>query len=387
MRTETRYLLEIIGSIVFNKNNPKLPRELDWDYVYNAAKIHGLTNIVYYGMDLIGFIPPPDIRQKLIDANRVAVYVEAQQELETRLIESMLTENRIRSMLLKGPIIRRLYPRPDMRSMADVDILVDAANLEKIKEIMRDNGYSLFSEGDHHDIYVKKPFMTVEFHRYLIGEKLDERLYEYYKDPWELACVSQESEYLFGLSIEDYYIFLLAHGAKHFKNGGCGIRTLIDLRVYLNYYNDSLDWDYIYDELEKCGLLKFSEVLRKLTEIWFCGAPGSEFYDELSDFIVESGLYGTQKNNMTNKVRKAGGSVRGAKIKQAFGMMFPTIEHMTVLYPRLEGNLWLLPFAYLHRAVKGLIKKRKVLRTIKTTVSINRGNVRSMEELFLQMGL
>lgn len=387
MRTEINYLLKLVNCVVFNKPNPKSPRELDWSYLYNVAKNHGIANIVYYGMDLLGFKPPKPIEQKLTEQNRISVFAEAQQEIETNNILSLLEENKIRAIILKGPVIRKLYPRPDMRSMVDVDILVDEENLEALKGLMREKGYKLLYDGGNHDVYIKKPLMTVEFHRSLIYERLDERLHEYYKNPWSFVVPMHRERYIHEFSVDNYYVYMLAHTAKHFKHGGCGIRAVIDLRVYLNYYNGSLDWNYINAELEKCGLKKFNDTMMKLSDVWFCGAKKTAFYDELTDFIIESGSLGTQKHSMTSKIRSASseGSVSGAKIRQALTLMFPSAAHMKTKYPWLEGRMYLIPVAYLIRAVSGVIGKRRSLRTIMLTMKVDKDQVNSMDDLFSKL--
>ena len=54
---------------------------------------------------------------------------------------SLLEENNIPSVILKGAAAAMYYPYPSLRTMGDVDILVRRKNLERAVQLMEDNGY------------------------------------------------------------------------------------------------------------------------------------------------------------------------------------------------------------------------------------------------------
>ena len=84
------------------------------------------------------------------------------------------------------------------------------------------------------------------------------------------------SDYEYRLSDEDFYVFLIAHIAKHYRFGGTGIRSLLDLYVYEKSLTD-LDFKYIEGELEKIGLLVFYKKINAITFNWYSGSFDGKF--------------------------------------------------------------------------------------------------------------
>ena len=67
---------------------------------------------------------------------------------------------------------------------------------------------------------------------------------------------------------------MIGHAYKHFSDGGCGVRTLVDEYVVLQKKN-TLDWNYIKRETAKCGIDAFEETLRKVALHAFSETRGS----------------------------------------------------------------------------------------------------------------
>lgn len=50
---------------------------------------------------------------------------------------------------------------------------------------------------------------------------------------------------------------MLVHLAKHIKLGGSGIRSIIDIKIFLDKKKEELNWDYVKEELKKLHLSQF----------------------------------------------------------------------------------------------------------------------------------
>lgn len=105
-------------------------------------------------------------------------------------------------------------------------------------------------------MYYKRPFMNIEMHRNMIDEKYE--FAKYYQNIWSKLIKSDNKNYEYYLTDEDYYIYLVAHLAKHFANGGTGIRSIIDIYIYLEHKRE-LNWKYINEEFSKLQLSQFSK--------------------------------------------------------------------------------------------------------------------------------
>lgn len=356
---EAQYLIEIIKNVL---NNKKTEYKEDIDYVklYRLAAFHTLLTFLYVGLKDCTI---PGISVRLQKEYNVAIYKAASQEAEKEIIITKLEENKIKHMPLKGSILKYLYPSIDLRTMCDFDCLFDASKAKEVKKIMIDLGYEVehFNRGNH-DVYMKKPFMNVEMHRELMNDAF--KISKYYKTIWNNVIKLDNKEYEYKMSNEDFYIFMICHLAKHFTEGGAGIRNFIDVYLFTNEYKE-LNFDYINTELDKLGLTKFSNMSIELSQVWFGDKESNELIDSFSDNIINSGTYGTIQNQSAVKmiINDDGiNNLEESKSKYMLKRLFPSFENMKRRNPILKKIPILLPWFYFTRLLKGLfhIKDSKV---------------------------
>lgn len=156
-------------------------------------------------------------------------------------------------MPLKGAILKELYPRQEMRQMADNDILFDAEYKAAVKDYFVREGYEVISYAKgNHDVYEKEPVYNFEMHTSLFGKAHNEVWAEYYKDI-QSKLDKRDHHFQYSFTDEDFYIYFIVHAFKHFDGCGTGIRYFVDSYVYQNAKN--LNWSYIEGELDKLGVL------------------------------------------------------------------------------------------------------------------------------------
>lgn len=181
----------------------------------------------------------------------------AAQVMELQELTRRFEEHKIVNQPMKGSCLKFDYPSPEMREMSDIDILVRPDCMEKAAGILKELGYTLLKSIKHHDVYVKKPYMVLELHHAMYDKTVDKVQYQYFADGSK-AVLKEGFHYSYEFVPEDFYIYMLAHMAKHFYKMGCGIRNLVDIYIYLGKYQSVLDRSYIKAELEHCGLADFA---------------------------------------------------------------------------------------------------------------------------------
>ena len=67
------------------------------------------------------------------------------------------------------------------------------------------------------------------------------------------------SLYVYDFEAEDFYIYMMAHMAKHFYKRGCGIRNLVDIYVFLEKFGGEMNADYLQKQFAGLGLTAFGE--------------------------------------------------------------------------------------------------------------------------------
>jgi len=379
-----RYLIALLAAVLHSEVPPPIPPELDLGRLYKLAAWHSVAGMAYYGLSRLEPLPISENMKAFQEARNKGLAREARQELETRQILSALQEQHIKCMPLKGYIIKNLYPQPDMRLMADVDILVEESQLGKVGELMLSLGYSSEHTGGNHDVYYKQPVMNIELHRALIAESYND-LYAYFGSGWDRTSLPAGSSYRYEMSNEDFYIYLLAHMAKHYRGGGTGIRSVMDVWVYNQHYKNQLDWNYVKTELKKAGLYDFAQSMEALSESWFNPETSNEIQQEMTAFVLANGTYGTIQNVAINKLiqgKKDRDSFTTAKVKYILRILFPNRQHMTILFPFLQKLPGLLPICWVLRGMRTILFRREnIRRNLGTIPSLTPSSVEQMKKI------
>lgn len=203
--------------------------------------------------------------------------------------------------------------------------------------------------------------------KYSIDEILDA-----FEDVWTTKVhLKKGYTSIYEFSWEDYYIYMLVHLAKHIKLGGSGIRSIIDIKIFLDKKKEELNWDYVKEELKKLHLSQFEYWMRQLSEVWFGTEKTTPLYDELTEFIVDSGTYGTIKNYHASHVVELGGKNQNlsvGKIRSKLEIIFLPYEGMQEQYLYLEKFPFLLPVAWIQRIFRTIVwRKDKITSTLQST--------------------
>lgn len=353
------YLAELIQS-QFEKRIPTpLPEEVSvesicrismeghMDYLLLGALIK-LDNLSSEYMELMR-------RRVIASIAKTVAQVNELKELTKRFEEKGIV-----NQPMKGARLKFIYPSPEMREMSDIDILIDHDCMDMAGVELQDMGYVLKKSIKHHDIYQKPPFITVEAHRAMYDKTVDMNQYKYYSDFSKAELVENHS-YTYNFNQNDFYVYMISHMAKHFYTMGCGIRNLLDIYVYLSTKGKTLDRTYINGELEKLGLLAFTEQMEKLAFVWLEKKPCTEFQQQVFDYMLEGGIYGKDENGIWNKFAEEklkNKEVSRQKLKRWY--FFPPISYMIEYYPWLEDYPLLLPVAWGVRAFRGIFEKKGV---------------------------
>lgn len=355
-RRVAAYVIGLTASVI-NGTPPPENDGLSWSDIIEFASKQCVLNLVSYAVEDLQNKPDGQTLKYLREFRMQKIVVEAQQELAALDACEMLEKSAVRHILLKGSVIKGLYPSPDMRTMGDIDILIDRAQLEKVKKLFLNEGFELVGEGDLHS-NVRKGNAYIELHQTMVDPDL-KILTEYYGDGFRLAQKCSGKEYEYELSHEDFFVFLIAHIAKHYRYGGIGLRALLDLYVFRKNL-PQLDRNYINAELQKIGLDVFAEKINRIASDWFSGSFDGEF-NTMSEYIISGGVYGIDGTPVQNEfiLKNIDGNIRRQKAKSVLSVIFPSLGEMQIRYPVLKKEKFLLPVFWVIRFFDTLRFARK----------------------------
>ncbi len=272
-------------------------------------------------------------------------------------IETLFNENNIDYMLLKGSSIKKYYSSSEFRLMGDIDILIKEAQYKTIKPLFLQLGLTEKIESDHELIWTHPTGLVVELHKRLVPSYNDD-YYSYYLNPWEKAVY--KSNHSYSMSKEDEYIFIFTHLTKHYRDGGIGLRHLIDI-WYFDLKHSLLNKTYIEKELTKLELLEFHKNIIDTLDVWFNGKESTELTDYITKRVVDSGSFGLREwHDMASAASATArtDSASTAKMESVFRLIFLPMEDMKKKFPVLEKLPILLPVLWVIRWINAIFNKR-----------------------------
>ena len=354
------YLIHLIKCALDDKISEELPQGVAWNDVYKLAKFHSIDNLVFYSVEKLSKKPNEELYKKWKESRDKAILKGITQLYERDFIIEQLTKAGIDICPLKGCIMKELYPSQDMRTMADLDILMDNNKAELVRKVFKEMGYTLdHIDEEGHDVYKKKPVMNVEMHHQLVSsDSLQNQILQYYENVWKRLMPDEKNTHLYRMSKEDFYIFHIAHLVKHYKLGGTGIRSFIDIYIYKKHYNDVLNWNYIYDELDKMDIKELAITFEKIVDAWFGEGVMDSEMEQMTTYIITSGTYGllerSDKRIVENDLKKSNN-----KFIYLVRRIFPNMKTMKRKYIILHTIPVVLPFCWIHRLIAGVLNKNK----------------------------
>ncbi len=317
--------------------------------LYQLSKAHDLAHIVGVALSKTGKLGKDEISVKFKQASYVAMCRYEQKKLELQRLCKTLETAGIPFIPLKGAVVGTFYPEPWMRTSCDIDVLIHeedidsavavlAQTLEYKQDMKTTHDISLFSPGNIH----------IELHYRLVEDNRAKLATTVLNDVWDSAKPRQDNSCWYELSDEMLYFYHIAHMAKHFENGGCGVRPFLDLWILDSIQTAQQEKREAL--LLQGGLLHFAENVRLLGAVWLGKEKHNALTQEMERFILDGGIYGNMEKKTVIEQQK-----RGGKVQYFLSKTVLPYEQMKETYPVLQKHRWLLPAMQVRRWFRILI--------------------------------
>ena len=305
------------------------------------ARRHDLVHLLALGLKNNGLLSEGsgELENEIF---RAAARVEQMNFGLARIGEALETAQ-IPFLPLKGSVLRRYYPEPWMRTSCDIDVFVHEEDLDRALEALADGLAYQVGEISPHDVQIRTPQgLHMELHRNLIEDDRVNRASNVLTAVWDTAILRDGWRFWCEMPDELFYFYHIAHMAKHFENGGCGIRPFLDIWVLTHRVPH--DRDKREKLLADGELTAFARHAERLTDVWFGSGTHDDTTRRLEQYILNGGLYGTLVNRISlQQVR------RGGKLRYARSRIWLPYETLKVYYPSLDGKPALLPLYEAYR--------------------------------------
>lgn len=370
----------LLGEQLSDRERENLSKE-QLSQVIRLAKAHDLEHLLALGLRKNGLTSEKttEVEKSIFMAAFHCQRLESEQEKICAALESVA----IPFIPLKGAVLRSYYPESWMRTSCDIDILVREEDVEKAAEMLvEDHGYTRGGKGSH-DISLHAPNNThLELHYTLIEDEGINKVTQVLSAVWATTVKHGESDCWLEMPDELFYFYHIAHMAKHFEIGGCGIRPFMDLWILDSM--DTADRDQRDALLEQGGLLKFAQVARVLSKVWFEDAPMTPLCRQMQDFIIRGGVYGNTENRVAVQQQKKGG-----KLRYVLSKVFLPYDVIKFHYPVLQKHRWLLPLMQVRRWCKLIFcgHAKRVMRELEYNDNISKDRACQTREFLEKIGL
>ena len=308
----------------------EIPDGVDWQEVFDESKLQSVSAIA------IADVPPellPDDIAKAWEKESFKILMNnTRVGSEHAQLHKILSDADIPYVILKGSASASYYPDPMLRSMGDVDFLINKTDIGKVDLLLRKNGYQPQPSNHECERGYRKGLSTWELHwavNGVPGGEVGDRINGYLADiiPSAVLTSSVDGEYMAPTDFHHGLVMLL-HVARHMVTGGIGLRHLCDWAVFAAKVGE--EFPAIFEEkLKSVGLWRFAQLLTQLSveylkcppQNWM-GELESELTDALKDDVFAAGNFGTKDKKRSDEAkfitsRKKGGVNDDSTLKQS----------------------------------------------------------------------
>jgi len=311
----------------------------DWEALYTLANRHDLAHLPGDILVREKLLPPEEkaLSDRFGKVAFTALFRAQRLTAELLELRRVLSEAGIPFIPLKGSVLRPLYPAAWMRTSADIDVLVHEEDLDKTLEVLtRELSYEFDSKCDHHVGGFGKAKVHLEVHMRLVSRASMPRCEELLSYAWDYAFPTGEgSEWQFSDGF--FYYFFMAHAAKHFIHGGCGMRPFIDLWIMRRTLPEN--GEKRKELLKKGNMEVFAHEAETLSRVWFEGGEPTDFTSTYEQYLLSGGTYGT-----ASQYAAMGIAQTGNKWKYMWSRIWLPRTSLATLYPVVRKHPILIPF-------------------------------------------
>ncbi len=363
-----------------------LPEGFDLEAAYQPLKKHHMAPLLYEGAVTCGLSRDLPVMKQLFQSYCRSLLISEGQLAQLRRIFDAFDKKGIDYLPLKGCCMKPRYPKPELRSMGDGDILIRLEQRGEIDSVLEELGFQFMEETDHELVWQSKK-LYLELHKHLIPS-YNKDYHPYFGTGWQLA--RHKAHGLHTMEPEDELLFLFTHFAKHFRDGGIGCRYVVDLWVFFRSFPE-LDEKKVEEELEKLQLLEFYSNIRDLIACWFADAPGSEKLDVITDFIFASGSWGQSESRVVSRAVRDGKHAPlgfSGRLLYLWQTAFPPVDVLRGKYTVLKKAPWLLPLVWLVRPFyKVFFEFSTLKRQERNLEALSRENLSDRRSMLRYVGL
>lgn len=340
----------------------------DWEAIYTELRhqaVAGLAADVIVSSEAL----PVELKTKILHKTMKGIGFFHRVMTQQQELLKIMNGAGIPFVVLKGAAAAVYYPKPENRSMGDVDLIVLPWDFDRAAQLMLDNGFEpLDLKHDRHYEY-RKNGVNFELHRYFSltddtssAKAFDEMIFARIQEP-RMRTIG--AFHFPSLPELENGLVLLIHIAQHMERGGIGLRQIID---WMHYADQILDECFWHEEFEPAarafGLQKLAVTVTRMCQMYlglreegisWCSGSDEDLCCETITVIMERGNFGRKIGKSSNTIQAI------YEMKNIFHLPKQLQKRGEANWKALDRFPFLRPFAWLYQLCryirKGLSRK------------------------------
>ncbi len=207
-------------------------------------------------------------------------------------LHSLLSEAGISYTIIKGAASAAYYPDAFVRSMGDVDFLINRSDYERTDALLTEKGFKKSDRGHFYHIVYEYNGCRYEMHFEPAGipdGKVGADVHAYLADI--LDCTRCQVTAFGKITVpSDFHhgLIMLLHMSHHLLAEGIGLRHLCDWAVFVRDFSDDEFCNVFEEKLKKIGLWDFTQLMTRICTL-ILGCPEKSWAGE-RDRELEEGI-------------------------------------------------------------------------------------------------
>lgn len=380
---EGRSLVGIVSSVIRQDDLRVVYSRLDWERMFRLAEFHKVSNIVYLGILGKGDALPDKWRERFFERYQEALLFGENCKEQVTEILTWLDMREISCTILTYEFIRDFYKIPEMADNNALQILLDEENYFYAKGYLIDLGY----ESDQTYKGMGERMRKVSGISVVLYYQLPFKTAKYIKNMTRLLETAIDKEpyhYIRMLPPESEFIYRMAGAVYRYVMDELTLREVLDLLHFHMVWRDELHMEAVRKRLAEYQVEDLAEKILRISYMWFGDKKDNYFqtqlddmsvYDVLEDRLLTKGIinhetdeqalrlrsiidreFEKERQKETWELRKEKWARQKERVMKKVRWAFPDYHYMSSIYPTVEKAPVLLPFFWVVRGVRLMLR-------------------------------
>lgn len=266
MNNTEKQFLELLSKSIRNDNNVEFYDDVNWSNLINLAGEHKVEGIIYplVSEKVANLNIDKNILEELKTFSFYTAISEARKISYLEKIIKNLQENNVKFIALNELILRSLYPQPEQRSMANIDLLIKKQDLGKVTDILKSIEYEVEDEDNNSIKFTHRLYPIIVIHWTLLnGKELGDSIWN------NVIKYNILDNDIITLGCEDFLLYLCNSILDDISKKGLILRQIADIVLFTEANREYIDWNKFKGQASRLGIEKFILIIFSLCNILF----------------------------------------------------------------------------------------------------------------------